>query len=187
MKKTLLRHRRLYFLEFKCKIPDNKLLADKMINVFPTLFVILFGWFLSGVIHELGHAITGKMAGLNIEYIQLIPPGLSFSGKTSKSWLAAMSIAGPLLPVLVGVTGVLAIILLKKKYTFIIYTIWIFIPMMMHSLMLLCVPIGRTFGIKAPNNDVTKFIELVEWPSLAVSLIGLLLAGFCVIILKWVF
>ena len=149
------------------------------------MFVVLFDWFLSGVVHELGHAIIGKMAGLNVEYIQLIPPGLSFSGKTSKSWLAALSIAGPLLPVFVGVTGVLAIILLKEKYPFAIYTVWIFIPMMMHSLMLLCVPLVRTFGFKASNNDVTKFIELVEWPSMAVFAIGLLLIGFCVIILKW--
>jgi hypothetical protein len=150
-----------------------------MKNIFPALIILTLGWLLSGAVHELGHVIVGKMAGLTVDFIQLLPPGVGFSGKTSKSWLAALSIAGPLLPVLVGITGVLVIFLLKGKNLHIRYTVLIFLPMMMHSLMLLCTPIATAFGIQAANNDVTKFIELAGWSPLAVSVIGLLLTGFC--------
>lgn len=167
------------------------MLAVRMINMLPTLLIVIFGWFLSGVIHELGHLIVGKIAGLKVDSIQpwAIFGGLHvrFSGKTTNLWYAAISISGPLLPVLVGVTGVLAIILLKDKWPYIRYAVWVFWPMMVQSLMLLCVPLAAAFGIKASNDDVTKFIELAEWPPLAVSLIGLLLAGLCVVVLKWAF
>jgi len=157
------------------------------ILIFPVLMIYLFGWLLSGVIHELGHAIVGKMAGLNITYITIWPPGVGFSAKTSNARHAAISIAGPLFSVLVGVAGTLVIIPFKEKFPYTRYLIWLFLPMMMHSLTLLFTPIARIFGIKAPNEDVTKFIELTECPPLAVSLIGLTLVGLSAAVFKWAF
>ena len=148
------------------------------------ILILLFGWFVSGVVHELGHAIIGKMARLNIEYFQLIPHGVSFSGKTSDSWFAAISIAGPIFPVLIGIVGVLTAILFKEKYPYVSYSLWVFIPMMMQSFILLCAPIARAFGVNESNGDITKFLELAKWHPLAVSLVGLVLVACCVVVLK---
>jgi len=46
--------------------------------------LVLFGSVLSGAIHEIGHAIVGKMAGLDVVYVRLLPPGLRLSGEATR-------------------------------------------------------------------------------------------------------
>jgi hypothetical protein len=159
-------------------------------SVFPRLIIaslVLSGWLLSGAIHELGHAITGKIAGLNIVNIQLFGRvHLRFSGKTTTLWNAAISISGMLFTVMVGLAGALAVILLKGQWPYIRYAVWLFVPMMSQSLAWFCLSLLISCGIKIPNDDIQKFMQQTEWPPLVVSLIGLILIVLCVAVLKWV-
>jgi hypothetical protein len=159
-------------------------------SVFPRLIIaafVLSGWVLSGAIHELGHAIVGKLAGLDVANIHLFGRvRLRFSGKTTSLWYAAISISGMLFTVVVGLAGALAIVLLGGKWPYIRNAVWFFIPMMLQSLAWFCLPLLISCGIKIPDDDIQKFMRHTEWPPLVVSLIGLILIVLCVVVLKWV-
>ena len=161
-----------------------------MNNVHPRLIIaalVLSGCVLSGAIHEVGHAIVGKMAGLNVVYIQFFGRvRLYLSGKTTGLWYAAISISGMLFTVLVGLAGTLAVILLGGKWPYIRYAVWLFVPMMAQALAWFCLPLVVVFGIKIPDGDIQKFMQQTEWSPLIVSLIGLMLVVLCVAVLKWV-
>ena len=148
--------------------------------------LVLLGSVLSGIIHEIGHAIVGKLAGLNVVYIQLFPPGVRLSGEATHFWNAAISISGMLFTVLVGLAGTLGVILLGSKWPSVRYAVWFFVPMMAQALGWFGMSVVNVLGIKRPNDDVQKFIQQTEWPPFAVSLIGLVLVVLCVAVLKWV-
>ena len=52
----------------------NKTLADREVNRLRSRIMIavlaVLGWFLSGAIHELGHVVAAKMAGLQVIHLQ---------------------------------------------------------------------------------------------------------------------
>ncbi len=146
--------------------------------------LVLFGAGLSGVIHEIGHAIVGKMAGLNVVYIQLFPPGLRLSGEATRLWNAAISISGGLFTVLVGLAGALGVALLETKWPSIRCAVWCFVPIMAQALALFCLPLVAVFGAKIPDGDIRKFMQQTGWSPLGVSLIGLVLVVLCVAALK---
>jgi hypothetical protein len=158
-------------------------------SVYPRLIIaalVLFGSILSGTIHELGHAIVGKMAGLNVDYIQLFGRvRMRFSGEPTGLWNAAIGISGMLFTVLVGLAGTLGAILLGSKWPHIRCAVWFFVPMMAQALAWLCLPLVTIFGIKIPDGDIQRFMEHTGWPPLVVSLIGLMLLVLCVAVLKW--
>jgi len=147
---------------------------------------VLCGVVLSGTVHELGHAIAGKMAGLNVVYIQLFPPGLRLSGEPNGFWNAAVSISGMLFAVLVGLAGTLGVILLGSKWPYVRYAVWLFVPMMAQALAWFCLPLVAVFGVRIPDGDIQKFMRQTNCPPVAVSLIGLMLVVLCVAVLKWV-
>ncbi|HRY52061.1 MAG TPA: hypothetical protein P5186_28865 [Candidatus Paceibacterota bacterium] len=149
------------------------------------LILVLLGWILSGIVHELGHAIVGKMAGLNVLYIQLFPPRVRLSGEAADSWNAAISISGILFAVLVGLAGGLAVVLLGRKWPGIRYAIWLFVPMMAQALGWLCASLALVFGMRLPGSDVQTFTQQAGWPPLIAALIGIVMVMSCVAILKW--
>lgn len=150
--------------------------------------LMLAGWFLSGIIHELGHAIAGKMAGLDVVYIQIFPPGLRLSGEPVGFWNAAISISGMLSAVLVGLAGTLAVLGLEGRWPFIRHAVWLFIPMMAQALPWLFLPWITVFGVNTRDGvdgDVRRFMRHTGWPTWAVSLIGLTLVVSCAAVLRW--
>ncbi|MBP7051141.1 MAG: M50 family metallopeptidase [Phycisphaerae bacterium] len=147
---------------------------------------VLCGVVLSGTAHELGHAIAGKMAGLNVVYIQILPPGLRLSGEPTGFWNAAISISGMLFSVLIGLAGALGVILLASRWPSIRYAVWLFVPMMAQALAWLCLPLVAVLGVRIPDGDIQKFMQQTNCPPLAISLIGLVLAALCAAVLKWV-
>ncbi len=165
--------------------PDADTTQIDMYSRLTVVILLLLGWGLSGTIHELGHAIAGKMAGLNIVYIQLFPPGLRLSGEANRFWNAAISISGMLFAVLVGLAGSLAAILLGGKWPPIRYAFWLFLPMMGQALAWFCLSIVCVFGIEIPDSDIQKFRQHTGWSSLEVSLIVLMLIVSCAAVLKW--
>lgn len=157
--------------------------------MYPRLIIVacvLFGTVLSGIIHELGHAIAGKMAGLDIVYIQIFPPGLRLSGEPTGFWNAAISISGMLFAVLVGLAGTLALIVLGSKWPHSRDAVWLFIPMMAQALPWLCLPWVAVFGVRIPDGDIQRFMQHTGWPTWVASLIGLMLAVSCAAVLRWV-
>jgi hypothetical protein len=172
-----------------CPRPDPAGVGHRRSGVHPrliTAILVLLGTMMSGVIHEMGHAIVGRMAGLHVIYIQLFPPGLRLSGEATRFWNAAISISGMLFAVLVGLAGVIGVVLLETKWPSIRYAVWLFVPMLAQSLGWFCVSLVNVLGFKVPNDDVQKFTQQTQLPPLLVSLIGLVLAVFCVVVLKWV-
>lgn len=166
---------------------DPELLAAKQTNaVHLTLIVILFllGFFLSAAIHESGHLIVGRMAGLNLDFIQIIPPGVGFSGKASPSWNAAISVSGMLCTVLAGLAGALAVVLLQAKWPYARYAIWLFLPMMAQALVWFALSLVAAFGAGLPGGDILKFTQQTEWLPFLVCLIGLVSVALCVAVLK---
>ncbi len=151
--------------------------------------LMLAGWLLSGIIHEFGHAIVGRMAGLKIVYIQIFPPGLRLSGEPIGFWNAAISISGTLSVVLVGLAGTLAVLGLGGKWPGIRHAVWLFIPMMAQAFPWLFLPWVAVLGVNtrdAGDGDIQRFMRHTGWPPWAVSLMGLLLVASCAAVLRWV-
>jgi hypothetical protein len=148
------------------------------------VILVLLGFFLSGATHESGHLIVGKMAGLKLEFIQIVPPGVGLSGETSRSWNAAISVSGMLCAVLVGLAGALAVVLLQAKWPYVRYAIWLFVPMMAQALVWFAVSLVVVFGARIPDGDMLKFTQQTEWPRFVVCLIGLVPVALCVAVLK---
>lgn len=148
--------------------------------------LLLAGWLLSGIIHELGHAIAGRMAGLRVVYIQVFPPGLRLSGEPIGFWNAAVSISGMLSAVLVGLAGTLAVLGLGGRWPCIRHAVWLFIPMMAQALPWLFLPWVAVFSVNKRDGDIERFMRQTKWPTWAVSLIGLTLVVSCAAVLRWV-
>jgi hypothetical protein len=163
------------------------LLADKeadSVHLSLIVILVLLGFFLSAATHESGHLLVGKMAGLKVVFIQIIPPGVGLSGEATRFWNAAISVSGMLLAVLVGLAGALAIVLLQEEYPCVKYAIWLFVPMMAQALLWFALSVVAVFGAKTPDGDILKFAQQTEWPPLVVSLIGLVPVVLCAAILK---
>ncbi|MEN6335790.1 MAG: hypothetical protein ABFE01_16175, partial [Phycisphaerales bacterium] len=149
--------------------------------MYPSLMIVacvLFGTVLSGILHELGHAIAGKMAGLDVVCIQIFPPGLRLSGEPIGFWNAAISISGMLFAVLAGLAGTFVVLGLEGKWPCIRYAVWLFIPMMAQALPWLCLPWITVFRVNTRDGgdgDIQRFMRHTGWPTWAVSLIGLTL------------
>jgi len=158
-------------------------------NMHPRLTIgvfVLCGVVLSGTVHELGHAIAGKMAGLHVVYIQILPPALRLSGEPSGFWNAMISISGVVFSVLVGLAGTLGVVLLASRWPHIRYAVWLFVPMMAQALAWFCLPLVAVVGVRIPDGDIQKFIQQTKCPPVVVSLIGLMLVVLCVAALMWV-
>ncbi len=150
----------------------------------PIVILVLLGFFLSAPTHELGHLIVGKMAGLKLDFIQIIPPSVGFSGETTRSWNAAISVSGMLFAVLVGLAGALAVVLLQANWPYLRYAIWLFVPMMAQTIVWFALSLVAAFGATIPEGDILKFIQHTEWPPLVVCLIGLVPIALCAAVLK---
>jgi hypothetical protein len=150
------------------------------------VILVLLGFFLSAATHEFGHLIVGKIAGLNVVFIQIIPPGVGLSGEATRFWNAAISVSGMLFAVLVGLVGALAIVLLQEKYPYVRYTIWLFVPMMAQALGWFALSLVAVFGAKIPEGDILKFTQQTEWLPLVVCLISIVPVSLCAAVLKMV-
>ncbi len=160
--------------------------VEKANSVHPILIAILvlLGFFLSAATHEFGHLIIGKIAGLNVVFIQIIPPGVGLSGEATSFWNAAISVSGMLFAVLVGLVGAIAIVLLQENFPYVRYAIWLFMPMMAQALVWFALSLVAVFGAKIPDGDILKFTQQTEWPPFVVCLIGLVPVALCAAILK---
>ena len=149
------------------------------------------GWFLSGAVHEIGHAIVAKVAGLEIVHMQpwalLGRVHVRFAGETTRSWYAVIDISGMLFTVLIGICGIVGTTFLAQKWRAVSLAVWFFIPMMCQCLAWVALPLAIVLGASAPTDDVTSFIQTTGWHPLAVLLIGVALVAICAGVLKWVF
>jgi hypothetical protein len=151
----------------------------------------VLGWFLSGAIHEVGHALVARTAGLRIVHMQpwalLGRVHVQFAGETTGSWCAAINIAGMLFTVLVGSAGAVAVTLTARRHPAIRRVTWLFVPMMCQCLAWVGMPLAIVFGASAPTDDITQFIQQTGWHPIAVSLIGLSLVVLWAAVLMWAF
>lgn len=170
-------------------------LAESDVNRIPLRVCIavlaILGWFLSGAIHELGHAVVAKMAGLQVLHMQpwvlLGRVHVRFAGETTDAWHAAIDISGMLLTVLIGITGTIVTCVVGRRGAVIKRAVWLFVPMICQSLAWVALPLILAVGGSAPNDDVTTFIRTTGWNPLTVLAIGLGLVGFCGVVLVWTF
>lgn len=146
------------------------------------------GWLFSGAVHETGHAIAAKIAGLDVVHIQ--PWALwgrshvRFAGETTRWWYAAIHMAGMLFAVFVGICGALGASMLAQKWRAARHALWFFIPMMCQCLAWVALPLGMMFGARASRDDLTKFMHQTGWHAFPVMLIGLALLALCATVLK---
>ncbi|OGV70315.1 MAG: hypothetical protein A2283_08205 [Lentisphaerae bacterium RIFOXYA12_FULL_48_11] len=149
------------------------------------------GWLLSGAVHEVGHAIVARGAGLDIVHIQpwalLGQAHVRLAGETTRSWYAAVDISGMLFTVLVGICGTVGASLLAQKWRAVSLSVWLFIPMMCQCLAWVALPVAIIFGASVSRDDVTNFMQHTGWHALAVLLIGLALVTSCAVVLRWAF
>jgi len=149
------------------------------------------GWLVSGAVHEVGHAIVARGAGLDVVHMQpwaiLGRAHVRLAGETSRSWRAAVDIAGMLFTVLVGICGTVGASLLAQKWRAVRLSVWLFIPMMCQCLAWVVLPVAILFGASSPRDDVTNFMQHAEWDARAVLLIGLALVALCAVVLRWAF
>lgn len=147
------------------------------------------GWLLSGAVHETGHAIAAKIAGLDIVQMQpwafLGRVHVRFSGETTRSWYAVIDISGMLFTVLIGIGGTVGAALVAQKWRAASLAVWFFIPMMCQCLAWVALPVVIMLGGSAPRDDVTNFIQQTGWHSFVVLLMGVALAVSCATVLRW--
>jgi hypothetical protein len=147
------------------------------------------GWLLSGALHEIGHAIVAKLAGLEIVHMQpwalLDRVHVRFAGETTRPWYAAIDISGMLFTVLIGICGTVGAVSLARKRRGVSLVVWFFIPMMCQCLAWVALPLAIILGARAPRDDVTSFMQQTGWHALAVLLIGLALVAVCAGVLRW--
>jgi hypothetical protein len=151
----------------------------------------VLGWLLSGAVHEVGHALVARTAGLRIVHMQ--PWALwgrahiRFAGETTGSWYAAISASGMLLTVLVGIAGAAAVTLAARGHPAIRRVTWLFVPMMSQCLAWVGLPLAIAWGARAPTDDIAQFIQHTGWRPMTASLIGLCLAVLCASVLMGAF
>lgn len=151
----------------------------------------IVGWILSSPIHEFGHAIVAKMAGLQVVHLQpwaiLGHAHIQLSGETTAAWSAAVNISGMLFTVLVGIVGVVTTVVVAQQLPKILLVTWLFVPMMCQSLAWFGLPLAIMFGADAATDDVTKFIHHAGLHPFAVAIIGLCLMTICTAVLMSAF
>jgi len=149
------------------------------------------GWLLSGAIHELGHAVTGRMAGLRVAHMQpwalLGRVHVQLEGATTDAWCAAINISGMLLSVLTGVTGTVLAVFAARRHRMLKRAVWLFLPMMCQSLAWVVLPPVVALGVSFPREDVVRFLRNADWHPVAAMTLGLGLAGICGAVLVWTF
>lgn len=170
-------------------------MAERPVKKIPPRITIVvlavLGWFLSGAIHELGHVLVAKMAGLKVIHIQpwalMGRVHVRFAGETTGFWHAAINISGMLFTVLVGITGTIVTFVAARRRPAMKIGMWLFIPMMCQSFAWIVLPLAVAFGASAPSDDVTSFMHNSGWGALAVSATGLCLAALCGGALMWTY
>lgn len=149
------------------------------------------GWLLSGAVHEIGHAIVAKGAGLDIVSMQpwaiFGRAHVQLAGETTRLWYAAVDISGMLFTVLVGICGTVGVSFLARQWRSVSLALWIFIPMMCQCLAWVVLPLAIMLGASAPSDDVTNFMQRTGWHALAVLMIGVALVTTCAAVLRWAF
>lgn len=135
----------------------------------------------SGAVHEAGHILVGRFAGLKIIDYQLWfmlgRAHVTFSGSMSSGWHAAFNIAGVLASVSAGILGMVLLRVLVAAQPKMIVCAFAFIPMLSQSLTWMVLPAVLALGGTAPREDVTKFIANSGWSYAAVTIVGLILVA----------
>jgi hypothetical protein len=147
------------------------------------------GWLVSGAVHEAGHALAAKMAGLKVVEFQpwafLGRLHVRYTGVTTDAWWASIHISGMLFAVLIGILGAVVVTFITRKWVRAGLAVWFFVPIMCQCLAWLAVPIATMLGTTAAGDDVTKFMLRTAWSPWVVLVIGLALAVLCGSVLRW--
>ena len=149
------------------------------------------GWPLSGALHELGHALAASMAGLEVTSIQpwmfMGRVHVHLEGSTSDAWRAIIYVAGMLVTVTVGLAGIGIVGLVSRRSCAAKADLWFFLPMVCQCLAWITLPLALILGMHAPTDDVARFLRHSGWNPVAVTSMGVFLAGVCGGILRWAY
>lgn len=146
-----------------------------------SLLVIIsssFGWVLSGVIHEFGHALAILTFGGKITKLQPLvligPPHVASSGNFTAAQQAIISVSGAGLVFLVGLVMWIAYPFDRSPAAMSFFVVLTTIPFVTQLLSYIFLPILHLMGISL-HDDVIKFLKYSHAPPLLVTVSAFIL------------
>jgi hypothetical protein len=137
------------------------------------VFSSTFGWILSGVIHEFGHALAILAFGGKITKLQPLvligPPHITSSGNFTAVQQAIIYASGAGLVFLVGVVTWIVYPFHRSPTAPSFFVVLTTIPFVTQSLSYIFLPLLHLIGISL-HDDVIKFLKYSHTPPLLVSI-----------------